>query len=1029
MYIMDDVLDLMDSLGETLEKGKRGAKRVLRGEGGFSTLVTVLVILALGAIIITPLLVFVVTGQRAGRTHNEVTDRLYAADTGIQDGMWRVQNDDLPSWMLGTWGGDVYDQSYTYMLPTQVNDKDVSVTLRGVWLLEGLESMKNGREPHAELVTVGNVMSAGQYKIVIMDNGITGTYWLERIGVWLPAGFTYVEGSSNLENLDMSDPAYLVPTISEFKGGHTVIWDYDASPKKKVEYDDLPAETPTRRVITFNYTPGGPMANAFSWCRTNRNDIYLSWSGDLKQFQIEATATDPSTGFSTTVIAANMKNEGLASGMAVNGDYVVTGQALIRDQDTSGHADGYYRERLYKETPATLSGVPDSGTARKILLYWNGWKSFPFDVWYEENPDVSTWSDAHRQTLLNLVPNYKLDKVSLTVDLGGAGTYYFPLVQADSWQVVPNAQNGLSQDPWDYPNGWTYSCYVDVTNLVKDYLLGVLTEEEYADFNGEAVYTVGHAEGSEALALEEILQGIWGNSASDVYVVGDSGTIVRFDGAQWTTIAVGTTQQDLKDVWCYPTGDVWAVGDSYSVGGNAYYTILHSSDNGTTWVDGDGGIVNGASLKGLWGSSDSNIFAVGASGRIMRYNGSAWSVQTTPRTETLRGVWGSSATDVWAVGDTFSSSHTDYYTLLHTTNGGTNWTNYSMTGSQNLYGVWGTSASAVYAVGAGGTILYYNGTSWSSPFTTKPSGSAYVTLYGVWGTGGTDWAGGDRVYAVGYNNHDHEGVIWYYDGGSEWHNMNCGSSRALYGAWGSAQDNIYAVGEATNTAGTLLQYDGVDSNGDGSLWDPVTGGIQMYGWTANHSGESVIATTDYPLGDPALKTSGSNPNYQASNASWSILVIYTSPETKGHQLYFYDTLRNSGRYETRPFEIEGFLAPASVLTEDDAAKMTCFVGEGDNTILGDNLYLNGHRLNNDAANTALAANNVWNGISNASSSNADGLDLDTFYISGSSGIIQPSDTEATLTFETQMDVWSMVYVILSLRSDLSGTGLLSYIVK
>jgi len=32
-------------------------------------------------------------------------------------------------------------------------------------------------------------------------------------------------------------------------------------------------------------------------------------------------------------------------------------------------------------------------------------------------------------------------------------------------------------------------------------------------------------------------------------------------------------------------------------------------------------------------------------------------------------------------------------------------------------------------------------------------------------------------------------------------------------------------------------------------------------------------------------------------------------------------------------------------------------------------------------------------------------------------------------FETEEDVWNMVYMILSLRSDLSGTGLLSYIVK
>ena len=98
-----------------------------------------------------------------------------------------------------------------------------------------------------------------------------------------------------------------------------------------------------------------------------------------------------------------------------------------------------------------------------------------------------------------------------------------------------------------------------------------------------------------------------------------------------------------------------------------------------------------------------------------------------------------------------------------------------------------------------------------------------MTLYGVWGTGGTDWAGGDRVYAVGYNSNTRRGVIWYYDGGSEWHNDPCGTNRALYGAWGSAPDNVYAVGEAT-TGGTLIHYDGVDNNGDGSLWDPVIGG-------------------------------------------------------------------------------------------------------------------------------------------------------------------------------------------------------------
>ena len=107
MYIMDDVLDLLDSLGETLEKGKRTVKDLLRGQSGFSTLVTVLVIMAVGAIVITPVLAFVVTGQRAGTIHKETTHRFYAADTGIQDGMYKVTSGDLPLWMKADWDESV----------------------------------------------------------------------------------------------------------------------------------------------------------------------------------------------------------------------------------------------------------------------------------------------------------------------------------------------------------------------------------------------------------------------------------------------------------------------------------------------------------------------------------------------------------------------------------------------------------------------------------------------------------------------------------------------------------------------------------------------------------------------------------------------------------------------------------------------------------------------------------------------------------------------------------------------------------
>ena len=76
-----------------------------------------------------------------------------------------------------------------------------------------------------------------------------------------------------------------------------------------------------------------------------------------------------------------MKNEGVSFGHG--GERGLRGDRQCSDQGRNDD-DEYYRERLYKETPGTVSGVPDGGTARKILLYWTGWKSSPFNVWYED---------------------------------------------------------------------------------------------------------------------------------------------------------------------------------------------------------------------------------------------------------------------------------------------------------------------------------------------------------------------------------------------------------------------------------------------------------------------------------------------------------------------------------------------------------------------------------------------------------------------------------------------------------------------
>ncbi len=67
-------------------------------------------------------------------------------------------------------------------------------------------------------------------------------------------------------------------------------------------------------------------------------------------------------------------------------------------------------------------------------------------------------------------------------------------------------------------------------------------------------------------------------------------------------------------------------------------------------------IITGSSV---WGSSATDVFAVGLGGRILHYDGNTWSAQASGRAVWLKGVWGSSATDVFAVGEDSTILHYD----------------------------------------------------------------------------------------------------------------------------------------------------------------------------------------------------------------------------------------------------------------------------------------------------------------------------------------------------------------------------------
>ncbi|ETR65748.1 MAG: hypothetical protein OMM_05928 [Candidatus Magnetoglobus multicellularis str. Araruama] len=98
----------------------------------------------------------------------------------------------------------------------------------------------------------------------------------------------------------------------------------------------------------------------------------------------------------------------------------------------------------------------------------------------------------------------------------------------------------------------------------------------------------------------------------------------------------------------------------------------------------------------MWGSSGSDVFAVGFSG-IFHYDGNNWTTMSGTLSQ-YNGVWGSSGSDVFAVCDYDTISHYD----------GNNWTTMNTGTSKDLNEVWGSNSSDVYAVGDSGTILKYD---------------------------------------------------------------------------------------------------------------------------------------------------------------------------------------------------------------------------------------------------------------------------------------------------------------------------------
>jgi hypothetical protein len=175
----------------------------------------------------------------------------------------------------------------------------------------------------------------------------------------------------------------------------------------------------------------------------------------------------------------------------------------------------------------------------------------------------------------------------------------------------------------------------------------------------------------------------------------------------------------------------------------------------------------------------------------MHYDGVEWIKMKSPTTEHLYGVWGSSGTNVFAVGEMGTILHYDGLTWSADIESGT---------TEGLRAIWGTGGSNIYSVGGAGTILHFDGMSWSA---IESNSAAW--LLGIWGTSDVNiYAVGGFYDGVGGWFHPDSwsgGVILHYDG-TAWTEIKTDINSRLFSIWGSSESDIYTVGAQA----TILHY-------------------------------------------------------------------------------------------------------------------------------------------------------------------------------------------------------------------------------
>lgn len=276
---------------------------------------------------------------------------------------------------------------------------------------------------------------------------------------------------------------------------------------------------------------------------------------------------------------------------------------------------------------------------------------------------------------------------------------------------------------------------------------------------------------TDALLLQgNHLYAIWGSGPSDVFAVGDLGTILHFDGKKWSGMSSGT------DV---PLYGVWGSGPTHvlAVGGTSKTRLVLRYD-GLSWTTALAA-ERGGPLRSVWGNGASDVFAVAPAGVVLRHDGQGWSESAPARGQQINTLWGFDRKHLYAVGD-------QGLVLRHD---GVSWRKLKAVAGHDLFAVWGSDPNNVFMAGDGVLVRHHEETLRIINERSQGDDPHPFRALGAWGSGPLD------VYFVG-GEANTAAMIWRHHGNTTERTPAFNHwVPTLRAVWGSSKDDVFVVGD------------------------------------------------------------------------------------------------------------------------------------------------------------------------------------------------------------------------------------------